>query len=109
MECRGDPLKRRRSGPLLDRLWRDFESWGDPVSRDLGASGAGDGIGGEPGLCANGAGDGNRRGSAAAFGNGGNWGRAEFDISDARSAAGSLPVVRSEKVRDRRLEQRSDW
>jgi diguanylate cyclase (GGDEF)-like protein len=23
----------------LARLWRDFESWGDPVSRDLGASG----------------------------------------------------------------------
>ncbi len=26
-------------GRFVDRLWRDLESWGDPVSRDLGAAG----------------------------------------------------------------------
>jgi len=31
--------RRERLRLVLARLWRDFESWGDPVSRDLGAAG----------------------------------------------------------------------
>ncbi len=34
-----DAVARRPRRRLFEGLWRDFESWGDPVSRDLGAAG----------------------------------------------------------------------